>query len=351
MTADPNVSDPPANSLPAAAEGPPKRRWISPWALARRGVLGMNRRNIGYIARYNDRSRYPLVDDKLKTKLVAEKARLNVPALIHVVRTQHEIEVIENDLAELSEFVIKPAQGSGGKGILVIVGRDGDHYVKSSGARIALNDVKRHVSNILSGLHSLGGKQDVAIIETLVKVSSLFSQVSHEGVPDIRIIVFRGYPVMGMLRLATHASDGKANLHQGAVGVGMDIGTGRSVAAVQNNRLITTHPDTGADLGRLEVPDWRQMLTLAARCYEVTGLGYMGCDMVIDETQGPLLLELNARPGLSIQIANNQGLVPRLRHIEQLEDYYVTVEDRVAYAMSTFTYYPGEVRNHLGAAS
>lgn len=321
-----------------------KRKWISPWTLARRGVLGMNRRNIGYIARYNQRSRYPLVDDKLKTKLVAQKARLNVPALLHVVSTQHEIEVIENDLASLSEFVIKPAQGSGGKGILVIVGRDGDDYVKSSGVKIGLHEVKRHVTNILSGLHSLGGKQDVAIIETLVKVSKLFSSVSHEGVPDIRIIVFRGYPVMGMLRLATHASDGKANLHQGAVGVGIDIGTGRSIAAVQSNRLIDRHPDTGADLNNLEIPDWKQMLNLAARCYEVTGLGYMGCDMVIDETKGPLLLEMNARPGLSIQIANNMGLVPRLRHIEQLEDYYVTVEDRVLYAMTTFTYFPAEVR-------
>lgn len=321
-----------------------RKAWISPWALARKGVLGMNRRNIAYIARYNSRSHYPLVDDKLKTKLVAQKARLNVPALLHVVRTQHDIEVIENDLAELSEFVIKPAQGSGGKGILVIVGRDGEGYVKSSGTRMSLNDVKRHVSNILSGLHSLGGKQDVAIIEALVKVSPLFASVSHEGVPDIRIIVFRGYPVMGMLRLATRASDGKANLHQGAVGVGIDIGTGRSVAAVQSNRLIVRHPDTGADLSQLEIPDWRQMLILAARCYEVTGLGYMGCDLVIDETQGPLLLEMNARPGLSIQIANNQGLVPRLRHVEQLEDYYVTVEDRVEYAMTSFTRFPAEVR-------
>jgi alpha-L-glutamate ligase-like protein len=326
-------------------ETPPLgKRWITPWALARRGVLGMNKRNIAYIARYNPRDRYPLVDDKLKTKMVAQKARLKVPELLHVVRTQHEIEAIQVELANLSEFVIKPAQGSGGKGILVIIGRDGDSFIKSSGARIGLNDVKRHVSNILSGLHSLGGKQDVAIIEALVKVSELFSSVSYEGVPDIRIIVFRGYPVMGMLRLATHASDGKANLHQGAIGVGIDIGTGRSVAAVARNRLITTHPDTGASLTDLQVPDWRLMLTLAARCYEVTGLGYMGCDIVVDQTKGPMLLEMNARPGLSIQIANNEGLVPRLRHIEQLDDYYVSVEDRVSYAMTAFTYFPAEVR-------
>jgi alpha-L-glutamate ligase-like protein len=314
--------------------------WISPLKLRQLGILGMNRRNIGYIGRYNPRDRYPLVDNKLKTKVIAQKARLHVPELLHVVETQHEIEAIEHQLKDLDEFVIKPAQGSGGRGILVIVGRDGEHYVKSSGTHLTIHDIKRHVSNTLSGLHSLGGRPDVVIIEGLVKVSPYFSNISYEGVPDIRLIVFKGYPVMGMMRLATHASDGKANLHQGAVGVGVDIATGRSVAAVKNNQLVTHHPDTGVSLQNLQVPDWHNMLVLAARCYEVTGLGYLGCDIVIDATKGPLLLELNARPGLSIQIANNQGLVPRLRHVEQLEDYYQTVEDRVAHAIATFQAFP-----------
>lgn len=311
--------------------------WIGPRQLSRRGVLGMNRRNVAYISRYNPRTRFPLVDDKLKTKLIAHKAGIQVPELLHVVRTQHEIEDIEARLDPLSEFVIKPAQGSGGKGILVIESRDADAYIKNNRERIALNTIKRHLSNIISGLHSLGGRYDVAIVESLVKVSSLFRNVSHEGVPDIRLIVFQGYPVMGMLRLATAASNGKANLHRGAVGVGLDIGTGLSIAAVQNDRIIQTHPDTKADLTHLAVPNWRQILLLAAQCFDVTQLGYLGCDIVIDQNLGPLLLELNARPGLSIQIANDAGLLPRLRHIEELEFSAATVEDRVDYAMQAFT--------------
>lgn len=315
------------------------REWVSPRVLHDRGILGMNQRNVDFISRYNPRERFPLVDDKLRTKLIAEKAKLNVPKLLHVVRTQHEIEEIQHELVKLNEFVIKPAQGSGGKGILVIVDQNENGFTKSSGDVLILNDIKRHLSNTLSGLHSLGGKQDVAIIETLVRVSPLFSHISYEGVPDIRLIVFRGYPVMGMLRLATHASDGKANLHQGAVGVGLDIGTGRAIAAVQNNKLVEKHPDTGGDLTDISVPDWPKLLNLAARCYEVTQLGYLGCDIVIDQDKGPLLLELNARPGLSIQIANDEGLLPRLRQIEQLEDYYVTVEDRVDFSLRTFSHY------------
>lgn len=311
--------------------------WIHPRELYERGILGMNRRNVAYIGRYNARERYPLVDNKLKTKLIAQNAGVQVPELLHVVSAQHEIESVSELLDPLSEFVIKPAQGSGGKGILVITSRTETGYLKSSGDAIDLLSIKRHLSNVISGLHSLGGRADVAILESLIRISPLFSRISHEGVPDIRLIVFRGYPVMGMLRLATRESDGKANLHQGAVGVGLDIGTGQSISAVQNNRPVHTHPDTGADLMQVRVPDWHQLLLLAARCFEVTRLGYLGCDIVIDEVRGPMLLELNARPGLSIQIANKSGLLPRLQHIEALESLSSDATARVDYAMQTFT--------------
>ncbi len=310
--------------------------WISPRFLRRNGVLGMNQRNIGYIAKYNDRSRFPLVDNKLLTKRVVERAQIAAPKLIAVVSVQHEIEEITDILHNLDQFVIKPAHGSGGKGILVIVARDGDRFVKSSGASISLDELKRHLSNTLSGLHSLGGRPDQAFVETLVRVEDLFTEYSHEGVPDIRIIVFQGYPVMGMLRLATRASDGKANLHQGAVGVGLDLATGQAISAVQHDLPVTHHPDTGADFTNLHIGNWLQLLTLAARCFEVTRLGYLGCDIVIDQERGPLILELNARPGLSVQIANGAGLLPRLRAIEALEDVPVDVADRVEYAMNHF---------------
>jgi alpha-L-glutamate ligase-like protein len=310
--------------------------WILPWRLHRLGVLGMNRRNVAYISRYNDRENYPLVDNKLKTKLMAQKMGLSVPELLHVITAQHEIEEIATVLADLNRFVIKPSQGSGGKGIMVIVGRTPDGYRKGSGDIIELNDIKRHATNVISGLHSLGGRTDVAIMEALVETTDVFERVSFEGVPDIRLIVFKGFPVMGMLRLATHASDGKANLHQGAVGVGLDIGSGRAIAAVQHNRLITHHPDTGVGLKDIVVPNWRDLLILAARCYEATRLGYLGCDIVIDRHRGPLLLELNARPGLSIQIANAEGLLPRLQLIEALDTPVMIVDDRVEASMNWF---------------
>ncbi len=322
-------------------------RWINPVSLAGHGILGMNRRNVGYIGRYNDRANYPLVDNKLTTKHLAEEMGLAVPRLIDVVETQHEIEEVAETLEGMDEFVAKPAQGSGGKGILVVTGKKEEGYQKASGVVVSLNDVKRHLTNTLSGLHSLGGRNDIAFFEELVNVTPTLADYSHQGVPDIRLIAFQGFPVMGMLRLATRSSDGKANLHQGAIGVGLDIGTGRAIQAVQYDRIVTHHPDTGLDLSDISIPHWHDLLMLAARSFEATELGYLGCDIVIDRDRGPLILELNARPGLSIQIANNAGLLPRLTEIEGMNIRRMALDDRVEYAREHFQSSTGETQLDL----
>ena len=293
-------------------------RLISPRRLEELGILGMNRRNVGFIGKYNPRRNYRLVDDKLLTKTTALANNIPVPELYGVIEAQHQIAQATRDLAAHEAFVIKPVQGSGGKGILVITGREGDSFRKSSGTLISAEEVRRHLSNILAGLHSLGGRNDRAMIEAMIAFDPYLRDYSYEGVPDIRLIAFKGVPVMAMVRCATHASDGKANLHQGAVGVGIDIATGKSVRAVQYGTLVTTHPDTQAVFSKLEIPHWDRILDLGSRCVEMTGLGYLGVDIVLDEIRGPMLLELNARPGLAIQVANMAGLRHRLAIAEKI---------------------------------
>ena len=60
-------------------------------ACTAKGVLGMNARNAHYISRLNPRSHYPLVDDKLRTKRLAESAGIAVPPLYGVIRENHEL--------------------------------------------------------------------------------------------------------------------------------------------------------------------------------------------------------------------------------------------------------------------
>lgn len=300
------------------------------------GIIGMNQRNFGLISRYNPRHLYPLVDDKLKTKLLAQEAGVTVPKLLGTVQYQHDVKLLKEILRPHDQFVIKPVKGSGGKGILVITEHDHNLYFKPSGDSIQLVDIERHVSNILSGLHSLGGKPDTVMIESLIQLDPFFSNYSYEGIPDIRIIVFQGYPIMAMLRLTTHASDGKANLHQGAVGVGIDIATGRALHAVQYGKTVLHHPDTRKTFSELTVPHWNKLLQLSAACYEMTGLGYLGADLVLDRDQGPMIIELNARPGLAIQVANFTGLAPRVAAIEALKTIDTDPQSRVAFSKNQF---------------
>jgi alpha-L-glutamate ligase-like protein len=302
------------------------------------GILGMNCRNIDFISRYNPRQLYPLVDDKLKTKKLALAHGVNVPELIGVIENQHDVNQIEVITANCSGFCIKPANGSGGKGIFVVSRNAEGQMCRTNGQPISVADLERHITNILAGLFSLGGGADVAMIESLIIVDPCMHKYTFEGVPDLRVIVFLGFPVMAMMRLSCSVSKGKANLHQGAVGVGIDIDRGRAVRAVQAGKTVTHHSDTGQDLSELVVPQWLAMLELACACYDMTGLGYLGVDLVLDKTRGPLLLELNARPGLSIQVANNAGLLPRLRFIEDLEyASQFNVSERVAFSRAHFS--------------
>lgn len=308
--------------------------FASPSSLHKAGVLGMNCRNYKFIGKYNNRRLYPLVDDKVQTKTLAAKYGITTPGLIGVIEHQYQVKDLLHIIGTAKDFVIKPAHGSGGKGVLVIKSFSPDCFVKASGDTLTFNEVYQHISNVLSGLYSLGGQYDVAVIEELVHFSNIFKDYSYQGIPDVRVIVYKGYPAMAMMRLATKASGGRANLHQGAVGVGLDISGGYALKAVMNNLPLTNHPDTGTELSRIQVPHWREHLIIGAKAYEMTGLGYLGADIVLDADKGPMMLELNARPGLAIQIANGKGIEGVLKRIEHYYPKDLSPEERVDFVLN-----------------
>ena len=297
--------------------------------LRKAGVVGINARNRGYVMRHNPRSMYRLVDDKVLTKQLASQAGIAVPELYGLIRSVHDASYFEKIVERKSDFVVKPAHGSGGNGILVIARRRNRSYYKADGLAVDADSVRHHIANVLGGMYSLGGHPDQAIIEYRVKFDPVFNNLSYNGVPDIRMLVYRGMPTMAMLRLPTRQSNGRANLHQGAVGVGIDIETGHTTLGVLRNRRIHEHPDFDTQLSGWAIPDWENLLLLSARCYELAPLGYLGVDIVLDADLGPLVLELNARPGLSIQIANGKGLGHRLDAIDAFDPLPENAAQRV----------------------
>lgn len=308
--------------------------------LARAGVLGINSRNLDFIAAYNPRRLYPLVDDKIITKELAIEAGVTVPDLYGVIRYGGEAHLIEEIAKKHKSFVVKPSRGSGGGGIMVFNGVAKAGLRRMNGQIVSWNDVKYHLNNMLSGMFSMGDGSDRVMIEERLVPHSAFSKLAFGGVPDVRVIVFRGIPVMAMLRLPTAESDGKANLHQGGVGAGIDLITGITTRGVQHNDAVDVHPDFETPVRDFQVPGWADILELSSRLGHHVGLGYVGVDIVICEHKGPTLLELNARPGIAIQTANLMGLRPLLEPIHALPSIPEDVHERIEIAKANWLKQP-----------
>lgn len=310
--------------------------------LKKLGVLGNNARISEFILPNNKRSHYPLVDDKIKTDALARKAGIPVPDLYFTIENMGDTYSLHENIKNLSDFVIKPARGSKGNGIMIIEGVNWDkeksktRFITTRQSEIDYAAFLYYISTILSGLYSLNGQPDKVLIQQRLTVHPVLREMSYQGIPDVRVIVFNGFPVMSMVRLPTSLSGGRGNLHQGAVGCGVDLKSGQLVAAVMNNRVIEKHPDFDIEFRSQEIPYWKEALILATQCSNLVSIGYLGIDIVIHPILGPQLLEMNARPGLSIQLANKAGLIPRLNQLKHLDPFKMTVEERVSLSQELF---------------
>ena len=288
-------------------------------------VLGMNARNYRFTSRYNKKKAKRIANSKLLTKSTLRKVKLPTPRLYRVFREDREIEVY--DFTKLPEsFVVKPNRGLGGEGIIVIEkgGAYAGEWIDAEGSRVTIRDLQLHIGDILEGRFSINDLPDFAFVEERVRIHPVFERYAYHGTPDIRVIVFNKVPVMAMLRIPTEESGGRANLFQGAVGAGIDLATGVTTHAIQYSNEVVFMPGTRRKIRGIQIPEWDQILDLSVTCQEVTGLGYLGADIVLQpsiKTPGktlPKVLELNAQPGLKIQLCNKAGLLRRLERVEGL---------------------------------
>jgi alpha-L-glutamate ligase-like protein len=292
-----------------------KLPFLLPRELRALGVLGMNRRNAEFILPGNPRSHYPRVDDKLRTKQFCQQHGIPVPQTYAVIERPGDLRHFSKLVADYPEFVIKPCQGAEGRGIIVVTAHDSRRFTTAGGATLELADLRYHLESMLAGLYSLGGQPDRILVEQRLIRHPIFEPIAVGGTPDIRVLLYRNVPVMAMVRLPTHASRGRANLHQGGVAAGIDLHSGKTLGGVCRGRVVTVHPDTHAPVAGVVVPHWPELLVAAAKLARVLELAYLGVDFVLDADRGPVVLEANARPGLAIQLANRAGLLSRLQNV------------------------------------
>jgi len=269
-------------------------------------ILNMNRRNLEYIYPNNARHDFPIADNKLNTKLYLAHTEISMPETYQVYNHFFQLRSLEKDLSNYQQFVIKPASGSGGGGIIVINSRVDNGFLSINGNFYSLMDIHKHIADILFGIYSFG-LHDQAMIEAKIQQHPDINILSPKGLADVRIIVCQQQPIQAMIRLATKQSNGTANLHQGAIGVGIDINSGVSINACFKNHFIRQHPDTNQNLIGFSIPYWNDVMNTAKRIAQNIPLNYIGADIAISDN-GPCLLEINVRPGIEIQNANAQGM-------------------------------------------
>lgn len=305
-------------------------------------LLGINARNLLYIKPSLTKRALHIVDNKLVAKKILKKNHLPIPKTFGAISSSRQLSEFEWETLPPS-FALKPNRGFGGEGILIFFAKKKqkalpikspgllrfapffskkvplEAWIRADGSSLTLNNLKEQILNIIDGTFSLGNMPDTAFFEERIQILKLFKNYCFKGIPDIRIVVYNSIPVMAELRLPTRESAGKANLHLGAIGVGVDMASGITTYAIRYDKPIDYIPGTRLSPRGLKIPDWSDILELAIKAQRAVGCDFVGVDISIDRERGPIILELNARPGLAIQLANMVPLRERLERVRGLK--------------------------------
>ncbi len=274
-------------------------------------LMGINLRNRALVAKENPRGQRHLADDKLLAKRLLAQAAVPTPRTIVSFEGLGEIPTALDVIKREPSFVLKPARGAGGRGIVVVTGQQNDQFLRAGGSLMSTSALRRHMAEIVFGAFSKT-LEDQGFFEERIQATPTLAELSPSGLCDVRVLVLKGRPFAAMLRVPTKGSGGKANLHAGGLGLGLRLDSGRVMRAMQRGRILTRHPDTQATLLDWAVPQWDEILTVATQAAQAFPLRYLGVDICVDDTRGPLVLEVNVRPGLEIQNICGRSLIDAL---------------------------------------
>jgi alpha-L-glutamate ligase-like protein len=288
-------------------------------------ILGQNSRNLIFIQGEKTKFGKKIADNKILTKEILIQENIPNPLLLGKIENEKELEAFDwNQLPK--SFVMKPVHGSQGAGIEIFYNKDENgNWITTQGERTSLEEIQIKAQEILDGKYSLSGDQDQVFFEERVKTHKALSNFTHKGAPDIRVVIFNQVPVMSYIRFPTKESKGKANMIQGAVGTGIDIASGITTTSTYGKGNggkgvpIEFVPGTKLRFQGVKIPYWNKILTYACQTLKACQLNFGAVDFLLDNEQGPVVVEINARPGLSIQIVNRDGLKWRLEKIRGLK--------------------------------
>lgn len=288
------------------------------WFFKKYWLLWQNERNLKYIGEYNDKYAKNLADSKLKTKEFLQNKWVNVSNTLLVIRDYKELQDLDLNSLE-TPFVLKPNSWYWWKWILVIDKKDDTwKFITNDWESYSKDKLIHHIKDILDWFYSLSWSRDKAIFEKKIVLDSSIELLWKYWLPDIRVIVFNMVPVMAMLRVPTANSKWKANLHSWACWVWIDIWTWKLTYITHFRKIVKSIPGIW-DIRNIEIPLWDDVLKLALKVAQATKIWYLWCDVVLDDNVWPLLLEVNVRPWLEVQVANLHALWDRLKKVQNVK--------------------------------
>ena len=280
-------------------------------------VLGINHRNHSLVHPYNPKEFHNLANNKALCKEILIKNGIPTPETYAVIHRLGEVKAKLKSVQHHDAIAVKPARGSGGGGILILKKNRLGQWTKPSGRVISEKELYLHIANILYGMYSKQNTDEV-IIEYCLDPHDFFTEIYANGVPDFRIIICKGIPILAMLRLPTDDSDGKANLHAGAIGVGIDLEDGKILSGFDGEKYIARHPNSRVRFLGKKIPDWEKTMEIALQTDRAFPLDYLGIDIIFDRQLGPMVIEINVRPGIQIQNVHRKGLAELMREHDLL---------------------------------
>ena len=242
-------------------------------------VIGLNKRNRDFIMRYNTPRDIAFAKSKLDTKKWLHEIRMPTPNTLAVIHTTRDARTFLDSASRPSGFVIKPNRGAMGNGVQVVSTPFGpDQPVTRLRAQLYWQFC-RILAGEFSGSHAV----ECALVEERVGSEAFALPICGFASADLRILCCNGRIVLAMLRLPTQESAGRSNLHQGGVGVGIDLESGAMLHAIHKHKVIKNHPDTGVRLTGNRVPNWlNQVLPLSTEMATKCPIKYCGLDLMID---------------------------------------------------------------------
>lgn len=166
------------------------------------------------------------------------------------------------------------------------------------------------------------------VVEQYVKQHPAMSSLSPSSVNTIRVVTISSntHPVTAdgkMLDIAYAAlriggSNALVdNFHSGGMAAGVDLETGELVtnAADMDGNVYEVHPATGTKIKGFRIPYFAEALEMVKKACEDSGVtGFLGWDIAIAE-DGPMLIEINLRPGVVLLTAPFAAEKKGMKHV------------------------------------